>query len=39
MRLVAKLSVLFSNKSEVMIVIKVKFVFVHAMKQCGRMEF
>lgn len=38
MRLVPKFNVLSSNKSELMIVIKGKFVFVHAMKQYGRME-
>jgi len=38
MSLVPKFNVLFNNKSEVMIIIKGKFVFVQAMKQYGRME-
>jgi len=38
MSLVPKFNALFSNKSNAMLVIKGKFVFVHAMKQYGRME-
>jgi hypothetical protein len=38
MSLVRKFNVLFSKKSEVMVVIQGKFFCVHTVKQCGRME-
>lgn len=38
MRLVTEFNVIFSKKSEVRMVIQNKFVYVHTIKQHGRMD-